>query len=326
MMAGFPAPTIYAKRTHPQWRLDMKYERAALVAMVAIMSAPTLAIADDDELEFDEAFVYFELNDTDGDLGIHGKVDGDAWKKVAIEGPNDRKLLDIKAKSGIRRQGLTELFFESAEPTFDELDPEVFFNRFPEGEYEWEGVTLDGEEIEGEVFLSHVIPAAPVVLEVGGQTGNPGFDEDEGDKVCWEDVETDGGVVIVWEEVTQSHFQKWNVDPQPRLLYEEEKIPLGVDGPIDVVYYEFVAEIDDTEYKSTALIPAGITEWTVPEEFIELAEGLMVENDEGELEPVEEIKFEIIVRVESGAGEDDDSEEIESTLGNQSAVEDCFEF
>jgi len=294
----------------------MKFERVAIIAMAAVISAPTLAIADDDELEFEEGYVYFELNDTDGDLGIHGKVDGDAWKKVAIEGPGDRKIMDVKAKSGLRIQGLTELFFESAEPTFDELDPEVFFNRFPEGVYEWEGLTLDDEEIEGEAFLSHVIPAAPVVLEVGGQIENPGFEEDDGEleKVCWEDVETDGGVVIVWEEVTQSHFDKWSNGAEP--LPGEEKIPLGASGDLeDIVYYEFVAAIDDTEYKSTAVVPAGVTEWTISEEFIELAE------DEG----ADEIKIEIIVRVETGEYVNDDGETVESTLGNQSAVEDCFE-
>ena len=300
----------------------MKFERAVMVALVVVMSTPLMAIADDDELEFEEAFVFFELNDTDGDLGIHGKVDGDAWKKVAIEGPGERKLLDMKAKAGARYQGLTELFFESAEPTFGELDPEVFFNRFPEGEYEWEGLTLDDEEIEGEVFLSHVIPAAPVVAAVGGETDNPGFEEDEGEieKVCWEVENTEDGVLIVWDPVEMSHFDKWSNGAEV-LPGEAEKIPLGVSGEVEVVYYEFVAEIDDTEYKSTALIPADFMEWTVPAEFIEMAENLTVEG-----EPVEEIKFEIIVRVETGDFEDDDGEEIESTLGNQSAVEDCFEF
>ena len=300
----------------------MKFERAAIVAIAVVMSAPTLAIAEDDELEFEEAFVFFELNDTDGDLGIHGKVDGDAWKKVAIEGPNDRKIMDVKAKSGLRYQGLTEMFFESAEPTFDELDPDVFFNRFPEGAYEWEGLTLDDEEIEGEVFLSHVIPAAPVVATVGGSDENPGFEEDDGEveKVCWEDVErtADGGVLIEWEPVEQSHFDKWSNGAEP-LENEGDKIPLGVSGDVEVVYYEFVAEIDDTEYKMTALIPDDVNQWTVPAEFIEMAETLDVEG-----EPVEEIKFEIIVRVETGDFEDDDDETIESTLGNQSAVEDCF--
>ena len=51
----------------------------------------------------------------------------------------------------------------------------------------------------------------------------------------------------------------------------------------------------------------------------------MEDEDSGMEVPVEEIKFEIIVRVETGDQVDDEGEEIESTLGNQSAVEDCFE-
>ena len=57
-------------------------------------------------------------------------------------------------------QGLTEIFFESAEPPFDELAPQDFFRRFPEGVYDIEGVTLDGAELESEVRLSYIIPAA----------------------------------------------------------------------------------------------------------------------------------------------------------------------
>ena len=304
----------------------MTYLKILIYALATFMATSPLVFADDDdddddgiEIQLDEAYLYFELNDTDGDLGLHGKADGDAWKRMKIEGPegpNERTILKIKAKSGLRRQGLTELFFESSEPTFDELDPEVFFNRFPEGLYEWEGKTIDNEEIEGEVYLSQIIPAAPVVASVGGATENPGFETmgaDEGDKICWEDaaLTPGGGVVIVWETVTESHFDKWSNGAEP--LPGEEKIPLGVTGDIeDVVYYEFVAEIDDTEFKTTAVVPPGTTSWTIPAEIIALA-------TEGE------VKFEIIVRVETGDFEDEDDELVESTLGNQTAVEDCFE-
>ena len=326
----------------------MKLKQLPIVAATsALIAAPVLGIASGhEELELDEAYLYFELNDTDGDLGIHGKADGDAWKKMSVEGPEgarERKIMTIRARSGLRRQGLTELFFESAEPTFDELDPEVFFPRFPEGAYEWEGKTLDHQEIAGEVWLSHIIPAAPVVAsvgevdeELGDNEINPGFEydyeEDEVVKACWDAVpDGNGGVVITWSDVTMSHYTMWNVSPQPLLPGEdlryggedqpERKIPLGVSGDLqDVLYYEFVAEIDDTEYKSTTVVSPETTAWTIPADFIALAEP----DDEG----VREIKFEIIVRIETGEHDymdDGEIETVESRPGNQSAVEDCFE-
>ncbi len=313
----------------------MTYLKILIYALAIFMVTSTLVFADDDddddgdiEIQLDEAFLFFELNDTDGDLGLHGKADGDAWKKMSIEGPNGRKILKIKAKSGLRRQGLTELFFESAEPTFDELDPDVFFSRFPEGWYEWEGKTVDNEEIEGEVYLSQIIPAAPEVDKVGGTGVNPGFvltGADEGDKICWEvaDLTSGGGVLIEWETVMQSHYDKWSAVGAEPLPGEEEKIPLGISGALPpLVYYEFVAEFDGTEFKTTALIPPTVTEWTIPAEFIALADGLVDEDGDD----VEEVKFEIIVRVETDREFEDEAgnDVVVPTFGNQSAVEDCF--
>ena len=252
----------------------MKFKKLPIVAVTtALMTAPTMGFAwhwdDEEELELDEAYLYFELNDTDGDLGIHGKADGDAWKRMKIEAPNERILLNINVRSRLRRQGLTELFFESAEPCFpetcedpdDALDPEVFFSRFPAGVHEWEGLTLDHEEIEGEVYLSQRIPAAPVVHSVGG-------DMTPADGECWNPGDVDE-VIIDWNEVTHTHAS----------LGSDTNAELGDNS---VIYYEFVVEIDGTEYKSTALVPPDTTQWTVPEEFIDLADGLMVEDDDGE--------------------------------------------
>jgi len=286
----------------------MKYPKIPIIFVTAAMTMPTLAFAEEEELPFDEAQLYFELNDTDGDLGIHGKVDGDAWKRVKIEAPNERKLLVIRARSKLARQGMTELFFESSEPTFDELNPEDFFDRFPEGVYEWEGLTTEYEEIEGEVYLSQRIPAAPVVSSVGNNNA-PAAGE------CWDPGDV-AEVVISWNPVTETHAS----------LGSDTGAPLGNNS---VIYYEFVAEIDGTEFKSTALVPPDTNSWTVSEEFILMAEGITVEDeDTGIEEPVEEIKFEIIVRVETGEYEEVDDDEIEivnSRPGNQSAVESCFE-
>ncbi len=234
--------------------------------LAALPLTPVYADDDDEELEFDEAHLFFELNDTDGDLGIHGKIDGDEWKRVHIENPDERVIMRVRASGKLRRQGITELFFESAEPTFDELAPADFFNRFPAGTYEIEGITTDGDEIESETELTHLIPAAPEAVVNGMQA-----DED-----CELEFDRADDIVISWPPVTSSHAF------------------LGEPGVPTVVNYEVVVEIDDTPWKSGAILPPDVRSFEVPDEILALGD---------------EIKFEILVREESY---------------NQSAMESCF--
>jgi hypothetical protein len=227
-----------------------------------LISISSNGLAEDD-IPFSEAQLFFELNDTDGDLGIHGKVDGDEWKRLKIEDPHERRMMSVRASGRLKRQGITELFFESAEPTFDKLDPEVFFKRFPEGVYEIEGVTLDGEERENEVYLSHVIPEAPDDVTVNGLPAAEDCDAEVLPVV-------NAPVTLTWEPVMESHEE------------------LGKEGVVEVRYYEVVVQIDGTDYKTTSIIPGELTKWTIADqEFFTLSE-------EGEY------KFEILVRAESG--------------------------
>ena len=64
---------------------------------------PATDNGEEQETPFDEARLFFELNHTDGDLGIHALIDGDAWKRLEIDGPND-----VNAARGIRPQSLAE--------------------------------------------------------------------------------------------------------------------------------------------------------------------------------------------------------------------------
>jgi hypothetical protein len=94
----------------------------AIAALVLAVASPAGWADDDDddeeEIPYDEAEIFFELNNTDGDLGIHALIDGEAWKSLEIEDPWGREMLDVRLKGRLRRQGLTEIFFESAEPVF----------------------------------------------------------------------------------------------------------------------------------------------------------------------------------------------------------------
>ncbi len=120
-----------------------------------------------EEVELEEAEVFIEFNSTDEDLGIQFFWDGKAWDSMKVENSKGKTVLRVKASKNLADQGLTEGFFESDEPNLDELSMEEFFERFPEGEYEFEGETLDGEELEGETEFTHVLPAAPSNLFPG---------------------------------------------------------------------------------------------------------------------------------------------------------------
>lgn len=104
--------------------------------------------------------LFIEFNSTDDDAGIQVFLDGEAWKKVRIFSPDGRPILEIEAERGpFKRIGLTELRFEGAEPSLAEI-----LAKFPPGEYEFKGKTVEGEELEGTATLSHEIPAAPEIL------------------------------------------------------------------------------------------------------------------------------------------------------------------
>lgn len=192
------------------------------------------------EIEFADADLFFELNNTDGDLGIHALIDGEPWKRLEIEDPYERRILNIRLSGRLRRQGLTELAFESAEPTFDELTPQQFFRRFPEGEYEIEGLTLDYRELESVATVSHVMPAPPDIYVSGLAVS--------------EDCETDPGppvsdpITVSWPAVEESHPD------------------LGKEGEIEVDFYELVLEQeqDEGDVKFAVELPPSVTEVTLP--------------------------------------------------------------
>ncbi|MGI9262749.1 MAG: hypothetical protein ACR2QR_11970 [Woeseiaceae bacterium] len=180
----------------------MKSTRLILTAaLVYIISIPTASLADQKEIPFAVAEVFFELNNTDGDLGIHALIDGDPWKKLRIEDKRSRTMLDVTVRGRLRRQGLTEIFFESAEPTFDELTPETFFRRFPAGTYEVEGRTKSGKELESETEITHAMPAPAAALVNGIPAAMQCDDEEPG----YDAPTVAGPVVISWPPVIRTH-------------------------------------------------------------------------------------------------------------------------
>ncbi len=254
--------------------------------MLAIAAAAVSGgVAADEETPFDEAFIFFELNHTDGDLGIHGKIDGGPWTSMKIEDPRERPLMFVRPRSRIARQGMTELFFESAEPTFDELAPAKFFRRFPEGIYEVAGWSRDLGQLESETLVTHTMPAPPEPT-VNGEPMALVCDDEDPD---YDATETSGPVTIAWPAVTMSHP-------------EADGAGAGVQPPIPVEIhnYEVVVETDieigDEEFATvmSVILPPDVRSMTIPAEFLAQSD---------------EFKYEILAREASY---------------NQTAVESCF--
>jgi hypothetical protein len=257
--------------------VDRKYLLlAAIAALAAAMASPASLgegndngdeDEDEEELEFDEASLFFELNDTDGDLGIQGFIEGEAWQRLIIEGPDEKQLLNIWVRRWLRQQGLSEFLFESDEPGFDELTPAEFFERFPEGTYEIEGKAKGGGELEAEIELSHVMPGPPATVTVNGMPTAPNCDSEVLPVVS-------GPVTVDWSPVELSHPT------------------IGTPGvEVEVAEYQFVGEIEregaePEELEFFVVLPPDVTQFTYPEDFTALSDG--------------EVKYEIITRLDNG--------------------------
>jgi hypothetical protein len=115
------------------------------------------------EYPFEIADIHWEYNSSANDLGVHVTLDGEDWKSLTIENPAEKTIFQVKGGGPYRTLGMTELFFEGAEPALDEFPLQDLLDLFPEGPYEFSGVTVDGLELESTDFFTHAIPDGPVV-------------------------------------------------------------------------------------------------------------------------------------------------------------------
>lgn len=231
--------------------------------------------------EFDEANVIIEINATDGDAGFHALFDADPWRRVWMRDPNGEIVFHEQAFRNLRKQGLTENFFESAEPVCDPADADEdedpvslaeFIARFPAGEYTLFGMESEGGgKFAGAAELTYNLPAAPDISATEGTAFVEGDD-----------------VVISWapgEDLGEK-------------CHDQDLIDAGmIADPAEVVVvgWEVVVEPADEDVVEpprifTVQLPPGQTEVTVPAEFMETY------GDDG----VEAFKFEVGAIEESG--------------------------
>jgi hypothetical protein len=189
--------------------------------------------------EFTQAELFVELNDTDGDLGLHAAIDGGPYVALEIEDPAGRTILKVTARGRLARQGLTQLSFESAEPSFDDLAPEKFFLRFPEGMYEIEGTTASGKEFRSKVKLSHVLAAPASNVRVSGLPV-----AESCDAAGLPSIPLGAPVVVSWDPVTTSHPT------------------IGKSGAVTIAQYQFFVEQEALKFSVD--LPPTVTAFQVP--------------------------------------------------------------
>lgn len=131
-------------------------------SVVATVAESTTATGE--AVPFKKARLRVEINSTDGDAGLQIDLDHEPWKVLTLTAPDGTKILDVVNRGVLEGYGLTELFSESSEPPFTEFPLDEFKKLFPEGEYVFEGETIEGVRMHSSFTLSHAFPAGPEIL------------------------------------------------------------------------------------------------------------------------------------------------------------------
>jgi len=150
-----------------------------------------------EQIQFDKADLFVQVNASDGDASLHLALDGEAWKPLKLLAPHGRKILNVKGKGKLRSLGLTGLSTESDAPGFDEVPLDEFKSKFPAGMYVFRGVAVEGEKLTGRATLTHDFPAGPVVVTPEKDAVLPPGDL----VVSWSPVTEPAGIVIVAYQV-----------------------------------------------------------------------------------------------------------------------------
>ncbi len=192
-------------------------------------------------MPFADAEVFFEFNTTDNDLGLQIFLDAEGWKKVKVSDPSGEKIVQFLTAGNLSELGITELRFESAEPS-----PAEVLALFPPGEYEFRGKTVEGPRLASTAELSHDFLPAPTFTPSDGEevdpnntvvTWNaPGAEQVE---VIIESDDTDD----VLDVIVSSAVGSLNIPPQflqPDTEYKIEILAIADNGNKTIAESDFV--------------------------------------------------------------------------------------
>ncbi len=213
---------------------------AGVLTLAAVPSVASVASADQEQrarIPFSKAKILFELNASAQDAGIQALLDGEGWDHVTILDPDREPLLEIDADGSVGDIGVTELFFESAEPSLADLPLDELLAMFPEGRYRFEGTTVEGQRLVGAATLSHEIPAkAKVLSPAEGAVTDPNHTIIE-----WEPVTEPAGINIAGYQVIvelEDPLRVFSVDLPPSdtsVVVPPEFLEPGTDYKFEVL-------------------------------------------------------------------------------------------
>jgi hypothetical protein len=166
---------------------------ATLVLMAVFASkVPAADSTSAARVPFKAAKLIIEFNSTAEDIGVQVFLDADPWKTIDIIAPNGKLIFEVDGRSTVRRLGMTELFFESHEPSINDLSIPEFLALFPEGEYTFIGRNTEGDTVFGKVPFSHRFPDGPSIIG----PKKKGRVDPQNTVISWDPVVTPAGIQI----------------------------------------------------------------------------------------------------------------------------------
>jgi len=200
---------------------------------------------------FPIARIYIEFNESGNDLGFHVSLDGEDWKSVKIVNPVGVTIFEVVGKGAYQKLGMTELFFEGAEPSLDDVPLHDLLAMFPAGKYKFVGTTVKGARLQSTAILSHAVPAGPSVsADVNGDR-----------------------VVIRWDPVTEAP-DGFPVEDVDVVAYQVLVDPFQVTLPADATEVElpeaFVESLEKGEHPFEVLAIDASGNQTITEGTFEL--------------------------------------------------------
>lgn len=184
------------------------------------------ADATGETVPFADAQLFFELNSTDNDLGLQLFLDtDDGWKRVRVLDPSRNDVIEFETAGKLSRLGLTELRFESSEPS-----PQEVLALFPPGQYRFRGRTVEDEQLASNATLSHDFPPAPTITPSNGEVVDP-----RDLVVTWTAPEAERVEIIIEQDELEDVFDVIFSGETRRLRIPRQFLKPGLEYKIEIL-------------------------------------------------------------------------------------------